>query len=864
MKTFKKIMSNQSGMSLIEVIVAAAISVIISGAVMKTNESGIKGMNSVSTKINLDMWKSTVLTAKFNDPAVCKANFDSLGWTPGGGVPAAATLFNEDGSVFLNGNDTINGTQGDWKFIGVTVNPFSADPGATTKGNCNVKVTVENNKSKMSFGTKQKVITIPIRCNLDSGATTLVSCSGSSDGMDSLWIQQLAGTNPGYIYRSDNVLIGPAGQVVDTPFQINMESPIEWPASGSGVRASMRITGDDAVVGQPAMIFNQSGLYEDASGCLITAVDNGVGNIFEASKACNGSFAIGSFSSMTINPSPGGRTNVAIASGGSTVDGHWSTVISSEGSTASGDLTMALGSRSSLATGSLSSVISANGSMAYPSRASGVGSVVLGASNVHVGGDYSIGLGIKNIITGNRSVTIGDSLIQAGDNSLSVGYSLANSGQNSITFGSRNSNSFANSVIGGFQSNITGTGGNSLVVSWKSDIKDSYHMTTLGANNYVNCSYCGAYGTDIDIRHDDSFVMGSWRTSNRALKSSKTEQITMGANNGYRFFTDSSSTTSAAAEAGAVYIDASGNMGIGKDPDYLLGAPKLYVNGKVTAVGRQFSFASNAQDFSNVSTDTVAFNVGASNSFNDSTASGSPPHHLVGMGRANVLTGGDNVAIGWGNTVSGRFSYAIGVNSEATVYPSFAFGNHCKSKATDTYCFGKQGNVVNSGAMVIKEGTSTVLSSTASNQLSMMFRGGYRLFSNSGASTGVTMAAGASAWSTLSDKNKKENFEKVDGEYVLREIQRMDITKWNYIGGDEKNKEGDVAFHIGPMAQDFWQAFGIGHNDITILTQDISGVNMKGVQALADRTDRLKAENEDLKKRVAKLEALVEKLLQEK
>ena len=55
MKKVKRILNNQQGMSLVEVIAAAAISVIISAAVMKTNESGIKGINAVTTKMSLNI-----------------------------------------------------------------------------------------------------------------------------------------------------------------------------------------------------------------------------------------------------------------------------------------------------------------------------------------------------------------------------------------------------------------------------------------------------------------------------------------------------------------------------------------------------------------------------------------------------------------------------------------------------------------------------------------------------------------------------------------------------------------------------------------------------------------------------------------
>ena len=54
-----------------------------------------------------------------------------------------------------------------------------------------------------------------------------------------------------------------------------------------------------------------------------------------------------------------------------------------------------------------------------------------------------------------------------------------------------------------------------------------------------------------------------------------------------------------------------------------------------------------------------------------------------------------------------------------------------------------------------------------------------------------------------SDKTKKENFQPVDGEAVLGKIRGFELSSWNFIGHDPKEFR-----HYGPMAQDFFAAFG--------------------------------------------------------
>ena len=99
---------------------------------------------------------------------------------------------------------------------------------------------------------------------------------------------------------------------------------------------------------------------------------------------------------------------------------------------------------------------------------------------------------------------------------------------------------------------------------------------------------------------------------------------------------------------------------------------------------------------------------------------------------------------------------------------------------------------------------------------------------------------GQVAFTASSDKTKKENFKPVDGEEVLRKIRGFELTSWNFIGHDPKEFR-----HYGPMAQDFFAAFGhdsVGQigTETTINSGDIAGILMIAVQALEKRTAELK------------------------
>jgi hypothetical protein len=129
--------------------------------------------------------------------------------------------------------------------------------------------------------------------------------------------------------------------------------------------------------------------------------------------------------------------------------------------------------------------------------------------------------------------------------------------------------------------------------------------------------------------------------------------------------------------------------------------------------------------------------------------------------------------------------------------------------------------------------------------------------------TAVTVVEGP-PYSTVSDKNAKENFKPVDPQEVLHKILGLRVTSWNYIGQEPKEFR-----HYGPVAQDFFAAFGndgvgaIG-SPTTITSTDMNGVLMLAIQALGKenetfrtQNDAFKAENAELRARIEALERLV-------
>jgi len=100
----------------------------------------------------------------------------------------------------------------------------------------------------------------------------------------------------------------------------------------------------------------------------------------------------------------------------------------------------------------------------------------------------------------------------------------------------------------------------------------------------------------------------------------------------------------------------------------------------------------------------------------------------------------------------------------------------------------------------------------------------------------------------ISDRNAKTEIRPVDASEILGRVVGLEISTWQY------RKDGPEVRHLGPMAQDFKQAFGLWDTDRMIFPLDASGVSLAAIQALHRRVVDTERENEDLRARLDRLE----------
>lgn len=210
------------------------------------------------------------------------------------------------------------------------------------------------------------------------------------------------------------------------------------------------------------------------------------------------------------------------------------------------------------------------------------------------------------------------------------------------------------------------------------------------------------------------------------------------------------------------------------------------------------------------------------------------------------------MSVGIRTSSSGIASTAIGYNTVASGHQSFALGSSVQATGDRSFAFGSSVSTNNMSGSFVFGDYSGSTQNDANNQMMMRFSGGYKLYSNANSTVGVLLTPNSNSWSSISDVNKKENFAPINGEDFLKKISAMKLTSWNYKGQDPKAYR-----HYGPMAQDFFKAFGkdefgtIG-TDTTINQADFDGVNLIAIQALVRRMDKM---NSDLRQEIASLKA---------
>ncbi len=203
---------------------------------------------------------------------------------------------------------------------------------------------------------------------------------------------------------------------------------------------------------------------------------------------------------------------------------------------------------------------------------------------------------------------------------------------------------------------------------------------------------------------------------------------------------------------------------------------------------------------------------------------------VVGGGTNLTAAASATVLGGAGNEASGRYSTTVGgYFNRAEGSWSLAAGDAAQADRDGCFVWADQGGgLEESPECKIHPLGQTPYS--ASNVFVARARGGFEFVTNVDAAgtpnAGVRLGAGGSVWLSVSDRDRKHGFQEIDPREVLRRVVALPITTWKY------DAEVSGARHMGPMAQDFHAAFGLGDDDRHVTSIDEAGVVLGAIQGL--------------------------------
>jgi endosialidase-like protein len=219
------------------------------------------------------------------------------------------------------------------------------------------------------------------------------------------------------------------------------------------------------------------------------------------------------------------------------------------------------------------------------------------------------------------------------------------------------------------------------------------------------------------------------------------------------------------------------------------------------------------------------------------------------QGQMSAVGGGVlNVAGGEQATIAGGGSNAAG-GANATIGGG---GFNLASGAWSTVPGGRRGQALHMGTFVWADSTDADFASQANNQFLVRSTGGAQFVSavnGAGVATaGVTLAVGGNSWGNISDRSVKDNVAAVDGSDILRRLSAVPITRWNLKAQDPAIK------HVGPMAQDFYAAFGLGEDERYINSADVDGIALVSIQVLYELVTALEQKTTAVDRKAAELD----------
>jgi hypothetical protein len=510
---------------------------------------------------------------------------------------------------------------------------------------------------------------------------------------------------------------------------------------------------------------------------------------------------------------------------GNFASGKASTIAGGIFNTANGAYSTVGGGYTNIATGAYATIVGGYnniGSLSY--------ATVVGGFNNVAGNAAFVGGGVGNIASGRQSFVGG-----GGFGDFSIGTNLASGDFSTVGGGSGNTASGFGSVVagGGFDEYGDPGGANIASGDWSvisggtgNFATNSYATVPGGVFNLAGGRYSFAAGFRARALHDGTFV---WGDDSQAVD-----------------FTSTAANQFLVRARGGVGIDTTSTIGGSfcvNTNSYLFSHP-MYLRG----------------EFGSDHNHGLAYSGAGVTNFAPTVLPDGPVLWGFGGGVLGSMNPTAHSVLAWNNVGVAISSTAETVTSGPALSAS---GQRQGSFSTPVASLHNNwsGATAAPALRVVNDGNSpdgALSVSTSSTGLIAEF-GNAAAFVVTIATNGTVNAV---SFNTTSDRDAKKDFAPIDARAVLAKVTQLPLTQWEF-------KADQGTRHMGPMAQDFHEAFGLnGDDDKHISVVDEGGVALAAIQGLneklevgsrksEDRIQKLEAENAELKARLEKLERLI-------
>lgn len=250
------------------------------------------------------------------------------------------------------------------------------------------------------------------------------------------------------------------------------------------------------------------------------------------------------------------------------------------------------------------------------------------------------------------------------------------------------------------------------------------------------------------------------------------------------------------------------------------------------------------------------------------------------IGQVGSTTGDMNICYGDDcsvrNSASNNFVFGRASSVRSTGQYCVAMGNNCNSLfGSHNFLFGVScGTTAFTNAFIYNANSGSQLNSTANNQILMNGYGGYRFYTDSTNTIGVSLAASANSWAIISDRRMKTDIVEANYDDVLDKVSRVPVYHYRFKSREclkqaheecgyeaccpVENSEGGCPYEntlevnplcFGSMSQE-WNAIFSGNvqDPLSINTNEVMFSAIAAIKALKNKVDYLTDELNELKK----------------